>query len=71
MNKTVSEYIKSCEMPALLDLFDAIIEEINKRKARESSGGVNDYLQSHELEERQSLYRRNASIVDPPKKSTF
>lgn len=39
MNKTISEYIKSCEMPALLDLFDAIIEEINKRKARESSGG--------------------------------
>ena len=39
MNKAVSEYIKNCEMPALLDLFDAIIEEINKRKARESAGG--------------------------------
>lgn len=35
MDKTISEYIKTCTMPALLDLFDAVIEEINKRKAKE------------------------------------
>ena len=34
MNTKILKYIKVCSMPALLDLFDAIVDEINKRKAQ-------------------------------------
>ena len=65
MNKTISDYIKSCEEDILYKLFDLIIDEMNKRKERESSGGgINAYIQSNKLEERQSLHRRNAPDVD-------
>lgn len=41
LNKTLSDYIKSCDMETLLNLFEEIINEMNKRKEkeRESSGG--------------------------------
>lgn len=34
-NIEIREYIKICTMPALLDLFDAIINEMNERKEKE------------------------------------
>lgn len=67
LNKTLSDYIKSCDMETLLNLFEDIVSEINRRKEneRESSGGaINAYLQGNKLEERQSLYRRNAPVLD-------
>lgn len=41
MNKTLSDYIKTCDTETLLNLFEEIINELNKRKEkeRESSGG--------------------------------
>lgn len=41
MNKTLSDYIKSCDMETLLNLFEDLINEINRRKEQEceSSGG--------------------------------
>ncbi len=65
MNKTLSEYIKTCDTDDLYKLFDLIIEEMNKRKECESSGGgVNAYIQGNKLEERQSLYRGNTADID-------
>lgn len=41
MNKTLSDYIKSCDTETLLNLFEEIINELNRRKEkeREFSGG--------------------------------
>lgn len=41
LNKTLSDYIKSCDTQTLLNLFEDIINEINRRKENESesSGG--------------------------------
>lgn len=35
MNKTLSDYIKSCTTDELLNLFESIINELNKRKEKE------------------------------------
>lgn len=34
-NIEIREYIKNCTMPALVDLFRAIIDEMNERKEKE------------------------------------
>lgn len=35
MNKTISDYIRTCDDDALYKLFDKIVEEMNKRKEKE------------------------------------
>jgi hypothetical protein len=35
VNTKIQKYIKVCSLPALMDLFDAIINEMNKRKEKE------------------------------------
>ncbi len=35
MNKTLTAYIKSLSQDKLIDLFELVIEEINKRKENE------------------------------------
>lgn len=34
LNKTLSSYIKSCDIETLLNLFEEIVNEINKRKEK-------------------------------------
>lgn len=35
MNKTISDYIRTCDDDVLYELFEKIVEEMNKRKAKE------------------------------------
>ena len=65
MYKSLSVYIQQCDDDLLYELFEYVVEEMNRRKECESSGGaINAYIQGNKLEERQSLYRGNTADID-------
>lgn len=40
MNKTISEYVKTCDLDTLYNLFELVVKEINHRKEKEQACNI-------------------------------